>query len=761
MAISPDYLFNHFNGLVSSTWLDRTLLGRSKSFCWFGLPRSITLSCLAVLPIKQLILLLTLCSFGHAAYAYGEPFQRQVLGIYNSAEGKTLIDNPLRTDVEMVLHYLGLKLDYHDIAQDLPSPEQMQNYRGIIIWLDADRLSNAAVYWTWLKEQLKDKKRVVLLNGTGPRIDDATGRLLPLSLINQTLGLMGLEIGEGFSGLPLDIELVYKHPEMVEFERRLEHELTLFSEMHSLWPQNEVFLQMRMKSTGARSDAVVLTPNGGLALEGYVRYWDPGTHKRQWRLNPFAFLSKALGVEDTPRPDCTTLNGARIYYSHIDGDGLVNLSLIDRKSLSGEIIYEQILKAHPALPFTVSVIVAEVEKATRGSDTSIELARRIFRLPNVEAASHTYSHPLIWNTDLVSVQYTSEYIEEIKELVYNGQALLPWNIPGYRFSSEKETIRSCRFITENLLPPDKDCRLLLWSGNCLPDEKSLAACAKGGLLNMNGGDSRFDAEYPSYITVAPLYRRIGPYYQIHSSNSNENTYTGLWTGPYGGFRNVIQTFENTESPRRVLPINVYYHFYSGERQASLFALEKVYDWVLTRKEEIFPVFSSRYIEVVQGFISTRIERLGRRSWRLSDNGACQTIRFDHCALYPDLEQSTGILGFRHYQNSLYIFLDEAQECVLSLKHMPPTHIYLARATADVRDLRFREDGGLRFRSAALDEANYTWSNLSPETDFAVQVQAEERTETRHVRTDTAGTLNITLSLRGPAAIAITPLGGEG
>ena len=707
--------------------------------------------------IRWLFSFLILCSLIHVTSAPGEPFERRVLGLYNSGEGKTLIDNPLRTDVEMVLHHLGLHLDYHDLAQGLPPSSQMRRYRGIIVWLESDHLENAAAYWTWIKEQLESDRRVVLLNIPGPRLDDTTGRPVPLSQINETLALMGLKAGDNYSNLPLDIELVHKDPEMVEFERRLEHELRRFSQMQSIGSRNQVFLCLRMKSTQSLSDAVVLTPKGGLVLEGYLRYVDPETARKQWRLNPFAFFSRALGVEDAPRPDGTTLNGSRIYYSHIDGDGLINLSLVDQKSASSEIVYEEILKAYPTLPFTVSVIVAEVDKHALGSDNSVELARRIFRLPNVEPASHTYSHPLIWNTATVSRQTITEYITEIEDAVLNGQALLPWDLPGYQYDPARETVWSCRYINEHLLPPGKQCRIVLWTGNCLPDEKTLQLCAEAGLLNMNGGDSRFDGRYPSVITVAPLYRQVGPYYQIHSSNSNENTYTNLWAGPYGGFQNVIQTFENTESPRRLLPINVYYHFYSAERQAGLLALKKAYRWVQAREQQIFPVFASRFIEIVQGFISTRIERLGERSWQIGDNGACRTIRFDDGALYPDLERSTGVLGFQHYQNSLYVFLDETQEHILTLRDTAPTQVYLSRATADVDDLRFRKDGGWTFRSVALDQATYTWANLPAETEFAIQVQGEDQARTLRASTDQTGTLEISLLLRGPATIAIAPL----
>lgn len=325
----------------------------------------------------------------------------------------------------------------------------------------------------------------------------------------------------------------------------------------------------------------------------------------------------------------------------------------------------------------------------------------------------------------------------------------------YEYDPEKEVVWTSRYIEENLLPADKQCRIVLWSGNCLPDEETLALCEKAGLQNMNGGDSRFDGEFPSYATVAPLYRQVGPYYQIHSSNSNENTYTNLWSGQYGAFQNVVQTFQNTESPRRILPIDVYYHFYSGERHASLLALQRVYAWVAARREEIFPVYASRFIDVVHGFIDARIERLGEGVWRVSNSGQCRTVRFDHCALYPDLVRSTGVLGFRHYQDCLYVALDETKEHVIALTDRPPDRPYLVQATADVLGLH-RESGALRFRSAALGKATFVWADLAANTDFSVLVEGQTATAMHPVRSDTVGGLRFTVPLVGPAAISIAP-----
>jgi len=693
-----------------------------------------------------------------SVWAQNRPFRRKVLGIYNSDEGKTLVFNPLRAQVEMVLHHLGLELDYHDIATGLPDAEKLAACRGIVVWLDSPGMNNARVYWRWLGRQMRQGVRVALLTGIRPRIDTGTGQQIPLFFINRMLRPMGLSAGSDHTDLPLDIELVHKDSEMVEFERRLEAELIRFAEVRSVSEQTEVFLKLRMRSTGAECDAVVLTPNGGLVMPGYLRYLDADTKKRQWRINPFSFLGQALAVTDTPRPDCTTLNGTRLAYSHIDGDGIGNMSVSERNRMGGEIISEHILEDYPGLPFTVSVIIAEVEKETRGSDRSIELARRIFALPNVEAASHTYSHPLIWSTELVPASHVKEYAYVMSDISLSGRALLSWNIPGYTFSPAKETVLACRDIEQRLLPAGKTCRIVLWSGNCLPDEETVGICDENGLMNMNGGDARFDGEYPSYCYVTPLYRKVGNTYQIHSSNSNENTYTNLWTGPFGGFQNVIQTFVNTESPRRVSPINIYYHFYAGERPAGLHALKVVYDWLVAR--ETFPVYASRYIRIVEGLISTRMEQIGRGMWRISDNGACRTIRFDNCSQYLDLERSDGVIGFLHYQNCLYVHLDESSEHRLALTTETPSRPYLARATADVEGLTWEGNGRFSFRSSALEGAVYVWRNLVADARYAIEVDTGHGSETTPARTDGSGMLKISTVLRGPGRVTVKPNGDE-
>ena len=82
----------------------------------------------------------------------------------------------------------------------------------------------------------------------------------------------------------------------------------------------------------------------------------------------------------------------------------------------------------------------------------------------------------------------------------------------------------------------------------------------------------------------------------------------------------LETFKQTEipslidsTPRRILPMNIYYHFYSGEKKVALRALKEIYDYAISQK--ITPVFTTKYISVVEGFLSGKIHSLGGGCFR--------------------------------------------------------------------------------------------------------------------------------------------------
>ena len=134
-----------------------------------------------------------------------------------------------------------------------------------------------------------------------------------------------------------------------------------------------------------------------MALDPYVV--DRGVDGRvRWIVNPFTFFARALDLEPIPAPDFTTENGRRLLFVHIDGDSFASMAEIPGRYFSGQIIMREFLDRYP-LPTTVSIVEGETSTAGVYPQLSKDLepiAKQMFRLPNVEVASHSFSHPFDW-----------------------------------------------------------------------------------------------------------------------------------------------------------------------------------------------------------------------------------------------------------------------------------------------------------------------------------------------------------------------------
>ncbi len=243
-------------------------------------------------------------------------------------------------------------------------------------------------------------------------------------------------------------------------------------------------------------------------------------------------------------------------------------------------------------------------------------------------------------------------------------------------------------MSETFAPPGKKAMLYLWSGNTTPFEAAIEATRKAGVRNMNGGDSRLDAEYPSVGYVPPLSRVIGKQRQIYAVNSNENTYTNDWTGPFGGQMMLEHTLRNTDNPRRLKGFNLYYHMYSGEKPAALRAITHFMQ--MARSSAVVPIEASRYAAMADDFFKLEMEQVDLFSWAITRRGAVETVRFDEAQkLAVDFAASVGVMGETRHANALYVALDPAvSRAVVTLQ----AHSEAARAEAGPTQTAPSQDG---------------------------------------------------------------------
>ena len=571
-----------------------------------------------------------------------EVLPRRVLLIHDGTPDRRNIEG-----IAVMLDYFGYVPVYQDIRQPLPSFRLTGRFTGVVSWLHQ---AESAVYEKWLGQQVADGLRLVMLGHPGVA---ENSRLL------DTFGLTPIAVTYPCR--------VVGHDAWYGCETRNDETVESFTELQSTDPANTVHVRV-LDPKGTAITPVVTGPWGGMALDPWLRSRSFLGNAR-WIIDPFALIKTGLALPDTPMPDVTTENGQRLWMAHIDGDGFLNRAELPGTPFASEVIRTQILEKY-VLPTTVSVIEGEIGPTGLYPQVSPELeaiARAIFKIPTVELASHTYSHPFYWGA-----------IREGEA----SNAELSLRLPDYRYSVEREILGSAAYINERLAPPDKRVKVLLWSGDCLPPESAIGISRKAGLYNLNGGETIIRKSHPFLALVTPMTRPVGSELQVYAPIMNENVYTNLWHGPFYGFRRLIETFKLTDQPRRLKPIDIYYHFYSGAKTASLRALDEVYTWTLN--QEILPLFLSDYLQRVQAYQQATVARDLSGNLYYQAPAEMRTLRLLGDSQKMDFLAGTNVAGYRRLHDGTYYALagGTKTELILGAKGKAPIRLVRANGVID-------------------------------------------------------------------------------
>jgi hypothetical protein len=305
----------------------------------------------------------------------------------------------------------------------------------------------------------------------------------------------------------------------------------------------------------------------------------------------------------------------------------------------------------------------------------------------------------------------------------------------------EQEITGANNVILSLSPSGKSLKLMQWSGDTMPFEAFLRRTREAGMVNMNGGDSRFDADYPSYAWVPPIGIQVGKEYQVYSGNSNENTYTNTWLEMFHAFRYLRETAERTEHPLRVKPLNVYYHVYSAQYPASINALKQNLDYA--RAQPLARIAAGHYAALAAGFRPLTLTPLAPHHWRIEKQGELRTLRFDDAlaTMAIDWNKSKGVMGYHVYQNSLYVALDpSAQVLEVALRNTPSPKPNLRESRWPLQNMRWEESAKrMTFRAGGYGDAEMIWQDLLPKTAYRLTHQG---TRVFEDVTDDRGTLTI-------------------
>ncbi|ODT65761.1 MAG: hypothetical protein ABS75_30410 [Pelagibacterium sp. SCN 63-23] len=593
-----------------------------------------------------------------------ETVKRHVLALYNGSDERAIKDTRLHLMLETPFNHLGYILDYREMSAGLPDAEALRQYAGVVSWIEADVVLEED-YFRQANAAMDAGVKWVVFGDIGA---SSNSRAHPeYDGFLRRLGLF--DTGE-YTSVTYDSTYDVVNPDYFGFEAQFSDVLPGFPVFVAAENGAEILLSARSPRMAEPAVLASVTGQGGYVASGFSMKFFEDLQRTMWFLDPFRYLEHVMDKGPWPVPDTTTLSGRRVYFSHIDGDGWVNASQAEPGQVSAEVIQHQVIEAYPDLPVSVGLVAGDIVYDELYSALVERTAREIFALPQVEVASHTMTHPFLW-TELVNYDRQAELDDiaaralaqsQIARLDTQQQPPLgdPWRFYSATPYDVDEEIAGALAISNGLAPEGKTAQLYLWSGDTSPGPVELAATREAGVLNMNGGDSRLDGEYPSYTYVAPLTRVVGSERQVYAVNSNENTYTNLWRGPYYGQYLLEETWQRTGTPFRLRPMNLYYHMYAGERFGSLQAL--IHHLDIARSGEVTPVEASAYPRMVAGFFTTRIEQRGPLSWSVSGYGDLGTLRFDGIAstMQPDYAASQGVVGHRYDQGSLYLALDTSE-----------------------------------------------------------------------------------------------------
>lgn len=667
---------------------------------------------------------------------------RRILVVFGSVLAESEVAEQFASDsftaerLQMPLEWLGYEVEYLNIGKVSPPPVLDDRFCGIIFDVETQLpYGGEAWYVDWILDH-KNRGLKVLFTGQYPFQQDVQRARLGKGL--------GIEGTYAKVPKPEKVELRKVNKDLMNYEATLTAHPAEIEDSRA--PEgSQIDVSVKCLDEAANTlifDAVYTCDWGGGLMEPYATF-QASAEDQASLFDPFKFIQRIFPGGRFPAPDPTTRDGQRIFFSHIDGDGFCGVTSHAGDQICGAIIRDRILKKYP-VPITVSLVDASMKGLEIGQNFKDvpmfeEVARSCFALPNVQAASHSFSHPYVWidNDDEFIPLYESRGLELKPAANYDSEHPV----------MEKEVRGSIESI-QKWCPPGKKVDLMLWSGNCRPSPEALRICRDMGVENMNGGNTVMSKRHPFLSNVSPRVMQWDGELQIHAANQNEFVYTKNWNGPFfGGFAKVIETFDDTEEPRRVKPVNIYYHFYSALTLGSLRALDKVYEWAEARP--LHSMTAVDYARLIRDSYETRIYSAGPKTWLLVNQGRQRTFRIEASLGVPDMKACKGVSGFRKVKQWIYVHTDGSPCSTLALAVSPEPRLHLESSQGEISWKELNESKAVFSIIDLHPKHVVVLAGVKPASVWKAVINGADRT----LKADSEGRLEIELS--GNAEVSVT------
>ncbi len=395
---------------------------------------------------------------------------------------------------------------------------------------------------------------------------------------------------------------------------------------------------------------------------------EPAANAAGPQVDLFQFVSTWLSKQSTlPAMDTTTRDGRRVFFSHVSSEGFTKPSSLPGFSLCAEVMSSRIL-THYLLPFSVAVCEADLRGWRPGQNPSDapryeQIARSIFDLPNVAAASNSFSSPATWSED-----------DKI-----NGP--LNEHAISTRFDMEREVAGSMRYIHHRLLPAGKSVTLMLWPDDAAPSTEALQYCKALGVQSLSPSRQS--------LTPAVMLPESAPLasHGMQQGGTIEVFATG--EAPTSSRSTPVQQLARLqagENGRRTSPASVNCCFLDVQDAEGIADLEKALDWCA--QAPLHSMSAAGYAASVRDAMQSRILRLAKDHWIILNEGAARTVRLPVTSGLPDLARCHGISGYTIREGQLYIHTmgRVRSEIVLSQQAPASPQLHLVESSAHIEFL---------------------------------------------------------------------------
>ena len=183
--------------------------------------------------------------------------QRKVLAFYQKQFNELPDRNSVHQAAETVLNHLGLVVDYRAVEDPLPTDQEMEQYRGVVLWLTSGEMVGARSFDTWLRRQIANGKRLAILGQYAPNYESSDKGFVDPGPTFAALGLRYRSLGQkptvsqrelsAFTAGRTGKRIKLADPQMVNFERPIsfdDKDIQGWPIISSVAPENKVYVTL-------------------------------------------------------------------------------------------------------------------------------------------------------------------------------------------------------------------------------------------------------------------------------------------------------------------------------------------------------------------------------------------------------------------------------------------------------------------------------------------------------------------------------------